>query len=72
MCICLELSMYITVTPGQSITITVGNGGNGGNGSRWYGTAGGIGGTGNGSGGHREKANVKAQGGAGGAQFPPQ
>jgi hypothetical protein len=38
--------------------------GNGGNGSRWYGTAGGIGGTGNGSGGHREKANVKAQGGA--------
>jgi hypothetical protein len=38
-----------------------------GNGSRWYGTAGGIGGTGNGSGGPREKANVKAQGGAGGA-----
>jgi hypothetical protein len=35
-------SKYITVTLGQSITITVGNGGNGGNGSRWYGTAGGI------------------------------
>ena len=60
-------SKYITVTLGQSITITVGNGGNGGNGSYWRGTAGGIGGTGNGSGGHREKANVNAQGGAGGA-----